>query len=250
MNNRIEPSITPNIEQVDAQRRNAQVSKKAGSSSPSPRANAPKSSALSFLNSLVLYAAIAGGGYWFYQQDIKADQALVAAENRIVELENQLSATGEEMGESTVAMRAKLEALIEKTDKLWSEMDKLWASAWRKNQAQIKELRSVSIKADNKLKAQTASIASNKSSINDLSEKQTAASFNIDALAEQLSQAQSIKTDINSLSGKLASLETKSSSRDKQQIELATMVAELDTSVKMLLERIQRLNTNPLPPSQ
>ncbi|MFD2166579.1 hypothetical protein ACFSJY_09900 [Thalassotalea euphylliae] len=235
------PSIKPDRDQVEAYRTNKKASKSStGPSSTVDTSSTPaKSSGLGIFNSLVLYAAIAGGAYWFYQQDIKGEQALEAAEQRIVELERQLSATDEEMGESTVAMRAKLEGLIEKTDTLWGEMDKLWASAWRKNQSQIKELRSKSIKAENSFKDINANLANSAASLQDLADKQTAATFNIDALAEQLTQAQNIKSEIDALNSKLISLESKSSERDSQQVELATMVQELDTSVKMLIERMQ-----------
>lgn len=245
MNNRNDeniPSIKPDLDQVEAYRSTQKTKQQAQPVTASAPSTAKKSSAMGILNAIILYSAVAGGGYWFYQQDVKADQALAAAESRIVDLERQLSATDEEMGESTVAMRAKLEGLIEKTDKLWSEMDKLWASAWRKNQSQIKELRSTTIKADNKAKTLDESIASNKVAIGELSDKQTAVAFNLNAISEQLDQAQSIRTDIDKLSNQLNSLETQSSSRDKQQIELATMVAELDTSVKMLIERVQSMS--------
>ena len=102
-----------------------------------------------------------------------------------------------------------------------------------KTKPQIKELNSKSIKADNKFKETNTSIDTNKVAISELADKQTATAFNIDALTEQLGQAQSVKADIEKLASQLTSLENKSSSRDQQQIELATMVAELDTSVKM-----------------
>ncbi|NMP31449.1 hypothetical protein HII17_07730 [Thalassotalea sp. M1531] len=244
------PSIKPDRDQVEAYRSTKKTSKQSTSTPPDNenQAVASKSSGLGIINSLIIYGAILAGGYWFYQQDVKSTQALMSAEERIVDLERQLSATDEEMGESAVAMRAKLEGLIDKTDKLWSEMDKLWASAWRKNQTQIKELRSKSIKSENKLKNSTTNISANKSAIADLNEKQTAATFSIDALGEQLGQAQNIKSELEILNGKMLTLENKSSGRDKQQIELATMVQELDTSVKMLIERVESLKAKSTPP--
>ncbi|WP_448556579.1 hypothetical protein [Thalassotalea montiporae] len=239
------PSIKPDLDQVEAYRSTKKPSKAGSSPSPSaptePSQPAPKkSSALGILNNLIIYGVIAAGGYWAFQQDVKREQELISAENRILDLERQLSATDEEMGESTVAMRAKLEGLIEKTDKLWSEMDKLWASAWRKNQSQIKELRSKTIKTDNKLTETNTEILTNKTAIIELGDKQSATAFNINALTDQLGKAQSVKQEIEKLASQLSSLENKSSSRDQQQIELATMVAELDTSVKLLIERMER----------
>ena len=88
----------------------------------------------------VAIIALAAGSYGLYQQNQATKAQLFASEQRIAELERTLSATGEEMGESAGAMRAKLSELTEKTDELWSQMDKLWASAWRRNQSEIKEL--------------------------------------------------------------------------------------------------------------
>jgi len=249
------PSIKPDRDEVEAYRSTKKVTKfKADATTEQlDQSLGNKTSKLSIVNSLLIYCAIGASSYWFYEQNQISSQALTAAEKRIVELERQLSATDEEMGESTVAMRAKLEGLIDKTDKLWSEMDKLWASAWRKNQTQLKELRSQTIKSENKLKASTNAINSNKDAINELTDKHTATTFNIDALAEQLGKTQSIKSELDTLTSKMVNLENKSSGRDQQQIELATMVQELDTSVKMLIERVESLNnkaqTTPPPQS-
>ncbi|WP_448212979.1 hypothetical protein [Colwellia sp. MEBiC06753] len=243
------PSIKPDLDEVEAYRSTKSPSKASAKVEATSSTRTPdtpkKSSTLAILNSLVLYAAFAGGGYWFYQQDLKSTQALHAAEERIVDLEKQLSATDEEMGESTVAMRAKLEGLIEKTDKLWDEMDKLWASAWRRNQSEIKELRSSTIKAENNLKTLGTEVAGNDKDIRDLNEKNTTLSFSLDALTEQLAQAKNIQTSLNELNSKLVNLENKSSSRDRKQIELATMVADLDTSVKILIERGEQQMAKP-----
>ncbi|GAA0359631.1 hypothetical protein GCM10009092_24810 [Bowmanella denitrificans] len=94
---------------------------------------------LVFFVLLLALAALAGNG-WLYQQLQLEKQHLQSASARIEDLEGKLSATGEEMGESTVALQAKLKAVTEKTDELWQQMDKLWASAWRKNQSEIKDL--------------------------------------------------------------------------------------------------------------
>ena len=250
------PSIKPDLDQVEAYRStNKPIKAGTSSYSPSePAAPSPapaKKSVLGVLYNLMVLGALIAGGYWAFQQDIKREQALISAENRIIELERQLSATDEEMGESTVAMRAKLEGLIEKTDKLWGEMDKLWASAWRKNQSQIKELRSKTIKADNKLTEVNTEILTNKTAIIELGDKQSATAFDINALSDQLGNAQQVKQEIAKLTSQLNSLENKSSSRDQQQVELATMVAELDTSVKLLVERMERQSsTKPSNPKQ
>lgn len=75
--------------------------------------------------------------FWMNQQQ---SQTLAANETRIVSLENRLSATGEEMDNSTVALQIKVTELSNRAEQLWEQMDKLWASAWRRNQQEIRSL--------------------------------------------------------------------------------------------------------------
>ncbi|XOV80874.1 MAG: hypothetical protein ACFHVJ_07990 [Aestuariibacter sp.] len=81
-----------------------------------------------------------GASYWLYQQNQQQLQVLGDAEQRIEELERKISATGEELDQSAVALRVQVNELKDKSDVLWQEMDKLWASAWRRNQTEIKDL--------------------------------------------------------------------------------------------------------------
>lgn len=90
--------------------------------------------------SLIIAIGAAGMSYWLFQQKQIQDAALADAQNRVSELERRLSATGEEMDQSAGALRVTVSELSDKTDELWEQMDKLWASAWRKNQTEIKEL--------------------------------------------------------------------------------------------------------------
>ncbi len=83
-----------------------------------------------------------GGSYFLHEQLLMRTDELQSATSRIEELERQLSITGEELGESSGSLQAQLAKLNTRTDTLWTEMDKLWASAWRKNQAQIKSVES------------------------------------------------------------------------------------------------------------
>lgn len=93
-----------------------------------------KSSAFSVILTLCMFSVCA----WFLY---KQNNLLIESESRIFSLENQLSATGEEMGSSAVAMQVKVKDLSDKTAELWKQMDKLWASAWRRNQNEIGELK-------------------------------------------------------------------------------------------------------------
>ena len=51
----------------------------------------------------------------------------------------------------------------------------------------------------------------------------------------------SLKAELNKLSSELNTLEANSKSRDKQQMFTATTVNEFDTSLQLLLERMERL---------
>ncbi|WP_166425025.1 hypothetical protein [Paraglaciecola sp. 20A4] len=85
---------------------------------------------------LLLGAGIGYTAYTIEQQKL----VIVEAQKRIADLENRLSATGEEMDQSAVALQVKVGELSAKTQDLWEQMDKLWASAWRRNQSEIKDL--------------------------------------------------------------------------------------------------------------
>ena len=91
---------------------------------------------------LLLGAGIGYTAYTIEQQKL----VIVEAQKRIGDLENRLSATGEEMDQSAVALQVKVGELSAKTQDLWEQMDKLWASAWRRNQSEIKDLE-VSLKS-------------------------------------------------------------------------------------------------------
>lgn len=242
MTKRVEPTltgITPDKEQIDSFHSRRSVTPAA---SETPQAPSKSSPALTtFL--VIAYLGLAGTGYFFYQENEKLKATLANSNSRIAQLEDQLSATGEEMGESTVALRAKLEAITEKTNTLWGEMDKLWASAWRRNQTEIKELRTFTIKQPKLDKKQDSTLANLNKTVGDIQEKQTAAEFNVEALSEQLSSANNLKADLGNIRTELANLQQKSQGRDSQQLEVATAVSELDMSLKMLIERIEKLET-------
>ncbi len=105
----------------------------------------PKSkSTVSFLSfahvNLILIIIALGAIVWLFKYNQEQKLVLESAQNRIAELENRLSATGEEMDQSALALQVKVTELAKKADELWTQMDKLWASAWRRNQSEIKKL--------------------------------------------------------------------------------------------------------------
>jgi len=244
------PSITPDRDQVEAFK-NTRTHTPSSSSTVS---NAPVkatadtkpikqsgSSTLSKLSTLLIYILITGAGYWVYLQDIKTTDIINSAEQRIAGLERQLSATGEEMGESAVEMKVRLETLGKTSDKLWQEMDKLWASAWRRNQSQIKKLQKETKTLTNLSTTQRQSVTTTLATIKDLSDKQVSTEFSIDALKEQLKSSQLITEKIDTLSLALSSIESDSQRRDSQQISLASRVTKLSEQNKQLLIQVKAL---------
>jgi chromosome segregation ATPase len=136
------PSMVLDKDDVDTYRRNrgASPSNKSKSSAPKNKEPKTKGSGPSWLSMLFFVIILAAGiGYTAYtieQQKLVINEA----KNRIEDLENRLSATGEEMDQSAVALQVKVTELSAKTQELWDQMDKLWASAWRRNQSEIKDL--------------------------------------------------------------------------------------------------------------
>lgn len=83
----------------------------------------------------LLLACICLALYSYQQQ-----QLIDKSEARLAALEGRLSTTDESLSQSSVAMQLRLVELKERTDELWTQMDKLWASAWRRNQTELKDL--------------------------------------------------------------------------------------------------------------
>ena len=201
------------------------------------------SSVLSKLSTFLIYSLMAGAGYWGYQQNMATTALLTSSENRIADLERQLSATGEEMGESAIEMKVRIETLGKTSDKLWIEMDKLWASAWRKNQSQIKSLQSKNKTFNNLSSTQAKKITAALASMKEMNDKQIAAEYSVDALKEQLRSSDVLTKQIQALSLELSAIESSSQRRDTQQIALASRVTKLNEQNNQLRLQIKSLQT-------
>ena len=243
MSNRVEPEIpTINIDQDQVKMAREPAAKAHKSEQVNSATNTPKTlTAAQTLLILIPYFALAGTGWYFYQQQVSVNNNLASSSARIQQLENQLSATGEEIGESTIALKVKLEAVSEKTELLLSEMDKLWASAWRRNQEEIKALNSKSINMAQQQDKNTGSVSQQNNTLNDLKDKITATEFSINAVSEQMVTASSLKEQFKKLSTQLNTLDANAKSRDKQQMFTATSINQFDTSLQLLVERMERL---------
>lgn len=141
----------PNI-RIDASDRTVQGNNPNGAQPPAPTIVKANNQGLVISTLLIALIAAGASGFLYYTQQ-QSQMALDSATTRILELENRLSATGEEMGNSTVALQVKVGELANRAEELWGQMDKLWASAWRRNQKDIKDLSKVV--EDNRTQAQS-----------------------------------------------------------------------------------------------
>ncbi len=180
---------------------------------------------------LILILGGLGASYWLYQQQAKLTQTLTSAQERILELENQLSATGAEMGESAVVIQARVNQLDAKSKELWDQMDKLWASAWRRNQSDIKDVVT-------KLDTLTNGNSDVGKQIKSLQTEINASMTNFDLLQEQFNKhSQSIA---NLTSANSASAQSQKS-QTKKLAELNRKLIAADKISSALLKRINDL---------
>ena len=107
------------------------------------------------------------------------------------------------------------------------------------------------------VKSNNQHLNTNTNIVNDLKEKQTATDFSLNAISEQVASSSQIKNEVAALSKQLNTLTQTANTREKQQMEVATSVNQVDTSLQILLERIEQLEAQlklqankPLAPSQ
>ena len=249
MRDRIEPdlpSIMPDLDQVkDFKQSQTLNNHKNINAQQSPSDNSPptNSSGISLWLGIISLISIASGSYFIYHQNKDFQAKLLASEQRIIELESALSATGEEMGESAGAIRAKLNAVTERTDELWTQMDKLWASAWRRNQSEIKKLRNQAEALDKTQKLQTKTQTNSSSTLKSLSDNQADMTLKLSLLQEQIDAAQSIKTQLTVMSTDLDKLKSKAQGRDSKQLEIGSSIAQLEMTQSAIVEQLERLES-------
>lgn len=138
------PSMAPEGDELDNYRRMQSTNSAILDAEPVRGGGGASAVIMSFL--FVLILAVGGGASWLYLQ-------LEASNARIATLEQRLSQAGESMDQSSATLGLKLKELTDKTNVLWTEMDKLWASAWRRNQSEITELRDGAANLSKKLAA-------------------------------------------------------------------------------------------------
>lgn len=197
-----------------------------------PQDSPPPSKSSGGLLVFVLLLALGGygGSYWLYTLQQKTANQLENASERIYELERKISATGEELDQSAVALRVQVNELKDKTDVLWQEMDKLWASAWRRNQTEIKELQT---QTTNEFKNQKATLTALRS---DISESNT----NMAVIQEQVNQQLARAKEINS---SLESVVKQRAASEQQIRDMGDQVATVALRIEALIERIDALES-------
>lgn len=244
MNKRIEPELFSKVPDLNQVENTKQSSSQPNSTPPSSDQSSLQQAAPVKQNNLTTWLgfaailALSAGGYFLHQQNLKTQAQLVASEQRIAELESALSATGEEMGESAGAIKAKLSSLSKRTDELWTQMDKLWASAWRRNQSEIKKLSELT--ASNQTK-QTKAVNDATNKISALSQAQSELTLKLSFLEEQQQAANTLKTKLATLNSKLDELKAQSQSRDAKQVEIGGTIAQLEITQAALTEQLTRL---------
>lgn len=177
---------------------------------------------------LLLALGASGASGWLYLQNEAQKRQFADAQQRIVELENRLLASDEEMGQSAAALQVRVTELTEKANQLWDQMDKLWASAWRRNQSDIKKLTQ---KVDNQsgdLNKQFSVVES----------ELGLTSTTIGVLQEQLSAQQ---TRTQELSTSLAAIAEKGDTSQQTMANLRTMLVATDNTNNELTKRLAEL---------
>ena len=194
---------------------------------------------------LVISLVASAGCIYLYLELQKAMVSINEQGAKITSIENTLSATGEEMGNSTVALQVKVGELGEKTTELWDQMDKLWASAWRKNQKEIGELRS-SVKnfqtdVNTVVKEVNTRVGTTESDTKQLATRLNAVNANIkenvdSMLSFRLRQEQLEQSD-SGKSAELRTLNEKIILLERRNTNLLKQIEDLETTLNALVEK-------------
>ncbi len=193
---------------------------------------------------LLAVIACAGAGYLYFLH-LENQKAMVASEQRILSLEKRLSATGEEIDNSTVALQVKVGELSSKADELWDQMDKLWASAWRRNQQDIKDLSSDLTRFQKSVTEQrkgieqdvnnsTANIQKVQNRIDSLNSKLNAQANEM--LASTVSQ-EGLQENINAQKSELRELTEKIILLERRNTKLLQQIQQMDSKLTELANK-------------
>lgn len=207
-------------------------------------ANSKGSSGLTIVAIIVALAACGASGF-LYTLHVKNLALIDAKEQRLLSLENRLSATGEEMGNSTVALQVKVSELSEKSEELWDQMDKLWASAWRRNQTEIKSLSEEAKQSQreltgliNTLKTQ---VSSNQSSIGATQQRIDSVNSKVSAQANEMLSAtvnqEAVQENIDQQDRKLREMAEKIILLERRNTNLLKELQEIESKLNAVINK-------------
>ena len=239
------PKILLEKDDVESFKRNRDKGQKGPSKSDKEEPELSKSSGSSpswFAVLFLLVIIIGAASYWSNLQY----KSGLAAEARIAELERRLSATGEEMGQSAVALQVKVADLSEKTKLLLGEMDKLWASAWRRNQSEIKglskSLNTQNANLSNKISSVNSDIKANETTVGLLQELVDSQATNVKQVTNALAEAETSNTELRQ---QFSSLREKLMSTALANNNLTSRLDELEKRLKTAEETAKKQTTTP-----
>ena len=206
-------------------------------SSPPQTNENTKSNMPMLVIAIVIALSACGASAYLYSLHQQNLASLATAEERIVRLENRLNATGEEMGNSTVALQVKVTELSARTEELWEQMDKLWASAWRRNQQEIKsldgDLKGLQTNTNTLLKNMETKIANVSSGTQQLQNR-------IDGVNTKVGTQANDMLAINVNQDEMQSTITKQNTELRQMAEKLILLEKRNTS---LLQQLQQIET-------
>lgn len=224
------PNIVLDKEDREAFQRTRASQKGKVKSSPEPEPGSSKSSGSGLLVfSLILALGASASAFYLYKQSQNQFQLLSDAQSRISDLERRLSDTGEEMDQSAGALRVRVSELSDKSDELWDQMDKLWASAWRRNQSEIKSLEQGQTKLSRELneklsvvESDTMTIATNFTVLQEKLEQQAK------VLADLQIAVAAVQKDDNDSQRQIGDIQSKLVAVDQVNSALTRRIAELE----------------------
>lgn len=194
---------------------------------------------------IIIAIAACGASGFLYSLHEKNLALIEAKEQRLLSLENRLSATGEEMGNSTVALQVKVGELSEKTEELWEQMDKLWASAWRRNQTEIKSLSEETKKSQREvsslISALETQMANNKSSISKTQQRIDSVNTKVTAQANEMLSAsvnqEEFQSNITQQDNKIREMAEKIILLERRNTSLLKEIQDIENRLNAVVNR-------------
>ncbi len=153
---------------------------------------------------MLLLIAVAGFGFWSYQQTLQLERTLSSAlalsaqlQNRVLDLEHLISTTDENASKSDAALAGQVKQVVQQDAARKKEVDveiaKLWTVAYQRNKPKLEQL-------DRSLESLAESLSTR------LNEQERQLSEQLRRVSEQGQQLQSIQTSQASVDQQLLAL--------------------------------------------